>query len=380
MTTLGIGVIGCGNISTAYFSFAPLFSGIEMRACADLDMEAAKRQAERYGMRAMTVEDLLGTDDIDIVVNLTVPDAHFAVSKAILQAGKHAYSEKPLVLSMDDANALKALAEETGLRVGAAPDTFLGGANQRARALIDDGVLGRITSATAIFMNHGMEHWHPNPDFFFKPGGGPILDMGPYYISALVNLIGPVRRVAALSSIPTGTRTILSEPRNGETIDVETPTNIHALLEFANGATATFIASWNVWAHRHENMELYGTDGSLYVPDPNFFGGSVLAGGKDRTAVEAVPDWNHPLARPNETKGAVERANYRAAGLAEMAQAIVEGRPHRCSLDVAIHIVDAMTAILASGENGDFITLSSTCDRPAALTPDQARTLMADAE
>jgi len=378
MTTLGIGVIGCGNISTAYFSFAPLFSGIEMRACADLDIQTARAQAERFGLRAMSVEELLAADDINIVVNLTVPDAHFAVSRAILQAGKHAYTEKPLVLSMADATALKALAEETGQRVGAAPDTFLGGANQRARALIDDGAVGCVTSATAVFMNHGMEHWHPNPDFFFKPGGGPILDMGPYYISALVNLIGPVRRVAALSSIGTGTRTITSEPRSGQTMEVETPTSIHALLEFVSGATATFIASWDVWAHRHENMELYGTEGSLYVPDPNFFGGAVIAGGKDRTAVETLPEWDHPLGRPNETKGVIERANYRAVGLAEMAQAISENRPHRCSLDLAIHTVDAMTSILASGENGDFVTLSSTCDRPAALAPEQARTLMAD--
>jgi len=379
MTTLGIGVIGCGNISTAYFSFAPLFSGIEMRACADLNIDAARSQAERFGLRAMAVDDLLGADDIDIVVNLIVPDAHYAVSRAILEAGKHAYSEKPLVLSMSDATALKDLAATRNLRIGAAPDTYLGGANQRARAHIDAGGVGQITSATAMFMNHGMEHWHPNPDFFFQPGGGPVLDMGPYYISALVNLIGPVRRVAALTSTATATRTISSAPRNGETIPVTTPTNIHALLEFENGATATFIASWDVWAHRHANLELYGTEGSLYIPDPNFFGGDVMAGGGDRSDIKALDDWDHPLARPNEEKGPISRANYRAVGLAEMAQAIVEDRPHRCSLDLAIHTVDAMTAILSSGEAGDFVPLASSCERPAPLNPEQAQSLMAAA-
>ncbi len=377
MTALGVGVIGCGNISTAYFAFGKLFSGIEIKACADLNQAAAETQAERFGLRPMSVDELLHSDELDIVVNLTVPDAHYAVSRSILEAGKHAYSEKPLVLSLDEAIALKRLAEETGLRIGAAPDTFLGGANQQARALIDDGGVGRITSATAMFMNHGMEHWHPNPDFFFQPGGGPVLDMGPYYIAALVNLIGPIRRVAALTTTATETRTISSEPRNGETIRVATPTNIHALLEFANGATATMITSWDVWAHRHENIELYGTEGSLYVPDPNFFGGIVSAGGRDRTGVAALEDWNHPLSRPNEVKGEISRANYRAVGLAEMAQAIVEDRPHRCSLELAIHTVETMTAILESGRTGEFMTLSSTCDRPAALDPEAARTLLA---
>jgi len=379
MTTLGIGAIGCGNISNAYFSFAPLFSGIEMRACADLNIETARSQADRFGLRAMTVDELLGADDIDIVVNLTVPEAHFAVSRAILEAGKHAYSEKPLVLSMSDAAALKELAASRNLRIGSAPDTYLGGANQRARAHIDAGGVGQVTSATAMFMNHGMEHWHPNPDFFFQPGGGPVLDMGPYYISALVNLIGPIRRVAALTSTATATRTISSAPRNGETIPVNTPTNIHALLEFVNGATATFIASWDVWAHRHANLELYGTEGSIYIPDPNFFGGDVMAGGGDSSGIAALDDWDHPLARPNEERGTISRANYRAVGLAEMAQAILEDRPHRCSLDLAIHTVDAMTAILTSGETGEFVPLSSSCERPAPLDPEGARTLMAAA-
>lgn len=378
MSILGVGVIGCGNISTAYFRLAPLFRGIEMRACADLNAEVAKAQADAFGLRAETVDSLLAADDIDIIVNLTIPDAHFAVSKSILEAGKHVFSEKPFVLSVEEGKELRALAQSRGLRIGSAPDTFLGGAHQQARAHIDSGAVGRITSGTAMVMSHGMEHWHPNPDFFFNPGGGPILDLGPYYVANLVQLIGPVKRVAALSSAATETRTIASEPRKGETIPVRTPTNVHALLEFENGATVTLVSSWDVWAHRHANMELYGTEGSIYVPDPNFFGGEVMAGGGGFSKVETLPAWDHPLGLPNQEENSGEMiANYRTSGLADMAAGILEDRPHRCSLDLALHAIDVMTATLTSGETGAFVTLSTTCDRPAALGPDAARALLA---
>ena len=218
---LGVGVIGCGNISTTYLGLAPLFRGIEMRACADINMDAARARAKEYKVRAETVDNLLKSDDIDIVVNLTIPAVHYDVSKQVLDAGKHVYSEKPFVLSVKEGLDLKKRAEKKNLRVGSAPDTFLGGAHQLARNLIDSGKLGRITSGTCHVMSHGMEHWHPNPDFFFQPGGGPILDLGPYYISNLVQLIGPVKQVAALATIPAKERTISSKPRAGERIPVD---------------------------------------------------------------------------------------------------------------------------------------------------------------
>ena len=371
---LGIGVIGCGNISKAYFSLAPLFRGIEMRACADINMDAAKARAKEFKLRAETVEDLLKADDIDIIVNLTIPAVHYAVSKQILDAGKHVYSEKPFVLSIKEGLDLKSRAEKKGLRIGSAPDTFLGGAHQLVRELVDNGTLGKITSGTCHVMGHGMEHWHPNPDFFFKPGGGPILDLGPYYIANLINLIGPVKRVVALTSMAQKSRTITSEPRAGQKIPVKTPTNIQALLEFANGATVSLIASWDVWAHRHSNMELFGTEGSLYVPDPNFFGGEVLSTKRNGEA-EALPTWDHPFGVPNQDNhGPV--ANYRAAGLADMAAAIKGKRDMRCSLDRTLHGVEVMTSILASGETGKFITMKTTCTRPKALGPDEARALL----
>jgi predicted dehydrogenase len=343
-------------------------------ACADLNSEMAKTRAQEYEVPAMKPAELLASRNIDLILNLTVPDAHFGVSLAVVKAGKHVYSEKPLVLSMKDGTTLKKAADAKKVRVGCAPDTFLGGAHQRARKAIDDGELGKITSGTAIVMSHGMEHWHPNPDFFFKPGGGPILDLGPYYIANLINLIGPVKRVAALTSMAEKSRTISSQPRAGQKISVKTPTNIQALLEFANGATVTLLASWDVWAHRHSSMELFGTEGSLYVPDPNFFGGEVLATKRGGEA-EALSAWDHPFGIANQdNRGPV--ANYRAAGLADMAAAIKGKRDTRCSLDRTLHGVEVMTAILASGGTGKFINLKTTCTRPKALGPEEARALL----
>lgn len=372
MEKLGVGIIGAGNISAAYLRLAPTFKGIEMRAVADLMPEAAKARAEEFGVRAESVDDLLAADDIDIVVNLTIPSAHFDVSSNVLSAGKHVYSEKPFVLSLDQGEKIRNLADENGLRVGSAPDTFLGGAHQQARAMIDDGTLGKITSGTAFVMSHGMEHWHPNPDFFFLPGAGPVLDIGPYYVTNLVQLIGPVRRVVALTSTPSKTRTILSEPRKGEKIPVETPTTIHSLLEFANGAVVTMCTSWDVWGHNHTPMELYGSEASLDVPDPNFFGGDLRVT-KAHAQAEAVAPWDHPFGVANDGNN----ANYRTAGLADMAIAIAEGRPHRCSLDLALHAVEVMNGVLKSGETGGFVDMTTTCDRPAPLGPEAARALMA---
>ncbi|AZQ67784.1 Gfo/Idh/MocA family oxidoreductase [Silicimonas algicola] len=370
--TLGVGIIGCGNISAAYLRLAPLFRGIEVRAVADLSAAAAEARATEFGVRAETVEGLLAAKDIDIVVNLTIPAAHFAVSKAILEAGKHVYSEKPFVLSLEEGADLKHIADTNGLRIGSAPDTFLGGAHQQARALIDDGTVGQVTSGTAFVMSHGMEHWHPNPDFFFLPGAGPVLDIGPYYVTNLIQLLGPVKRVVALTSTPSKTRTISSDPRKGETIPVETPTTIHALLDFASGAVITMATSWDVWGHGHKPMELYGTEASLDVPDPNFFGGDLILT-EGRAPARKVEPWDHPFGKANQDV----RANYRTAGLADMAIAIAEHRPHRCSMELALHAVEVMTGILKSGETGSFVKMTTTCSRPAALDPAAARDLLA---
>ena len=375
MENLGIGIIGCGNISSAYLRLAPLFKGLEVRAVADLHMQAATARAAEFGVRAQTVDDLLASDDLDIVINLTIPDAHYPISKRILEAGKHAYSEKPLVLTLEQGVTLRDLAAAKGLSVGCAPDTFLGGAHQMERAILDAGTVGEITTGNAAIQAHGPESWHPSPEFFYQPGAGPVMDMGPYYIATLINLLGPVKRVAALTSSAEPTRTIGSGPRKGETITVNTPSNIQALLEFHSGATISFSASWDVWHHKRNHFELYGTKGTLYVPDPNFFGGTVevaLPGGQP----EVQEPWDHPFYKANQDSPRGPLANYRSAGLADMAQAHMAGRDHRCSLERTLHGVDVMTSILKSGETGGFVTLTTTCTRPEALGIEDARALL----
>ena len=376
MKKLGIGIIGCGNISTAYLKLAPLFKGLEVRAVADINMEAATARAAEFNVKAQRVDDLLANPALDIVINLTIPDAHYPITKRILEAGKHAYSEKPLVLTLEQGTTLRDLAKAKGLSVGCAPDTFLGGAHQQARAILDEGTIGEITTGNAAIQAHGPESWHPSPEFFYQPGAGPVMDMGPYYIATLINLLGPVKRVGALTSSAEPERTIGSGPRQGQKIKVNTPSNIQALLEFHSGATISFSASWDVWHHKRNHFELYGTKGTLYVPDPNFFGGTVevaLAGGE----AQVQSPWDHPFGKINQNHNGRDLANYRTAGLADMAQAHMEGRDHRCSLERTLHGVDVMTSILKSGETGQFITLTTTCTRPAALGIAEARALLA---
>ncbi len=372
-TNLGVGIIGCGNISSAYMSLGPLFKGIDVKACADMNIDAAKARSEEFGIDALSVDALLAREDIDIVVNLTVPAAHFEIGMRVLDAGKHLYSEKPFVLSVSEGEQLLAKASASDLRIGSAPDTFLGGSHQLARHLIDQGEVGKILSGTAIVQGHGMEDWHPNPDFFFLPGAGPVLDIGPYYISNLVQLIGPVKEVLAMSSTAQSERTIGNGPRLGEQVPVKTPTTIHAILRFENGAQITLLTSWDVWSHSHSNMELYGEHGSLFIPDPNFFGGEVHVTKKAENV--ALPTWEHPFLKENFGDDN-EHANYRGAGLSDMALAIQEDRAHRCSAEFSHHVVDVMTSILTAGETGGLVSISTRCERPEPLDGSAAAALM----
>jgi predicted dehydrogenase len=379
---MGVGIIGCGNISWAYLKLASLFKGIEVRGVADVNMAAAEARAKEFGVKAQSVKELLKNKDIDIVVNLTVPNVHFKVSKQILEAGKHVYTEKPMTLSYKDAVTLQKLAKKKKLHVAAAPDTFLGGSHQLARKAIDEGKIGKVVSGTCHFMGPGMEAWHPNPDFFFKPGGGPILDMGPYYITSLVNFLGPVKRVAALAGTGRKERVINNQPknpRNGEKIKVTTPTTYHALLEFAQGATITLSLSWDVWAHKHQNMELYGQTGAMFVPDPNFFAGDVLVAGSDQKP-EVLAPTDHPFNKlnwgPGNSQTELLWANYRAAGLADMAAGIMGRKDIRCDISRAAHVVDVMAAVMEAGKKRKFIEIKSTCTRPKPLGPEEARSLM----
>ncbi|MGV8856642.1 MAG: Gfo/Idh/MocA family protein [Devosia sp.] len=375
--TFGVGIMGAGNISAAYLRLAPLFKGLDVRAIADILPAAAQKRAEEFGVKAQTPDELLKNSELDVIVNLTIPSTHYSVSMDIISAGKHAYSEKPFVLSLEEGTSLKKAAAERGLKVGSAPDTFLGGAHQQAREIIDGGQLGKIMSGTTHVMSRGMEHWHPNPDFFFQVGAGPILDLGPYYVTELIHLLGPVKRLSAFTNMARTEREVTAEgPLKGTFVKVGTPTTIHGVLEFVSGAIITIGASWDVAAHGHHNIELYGTDGSIFVPDPNFFGGELITADIAGTRSTVTP-WNHPFGIANQDLDKpTPQANYRTAGLADMMASIDGGYTARCGLDVALHAVDVMTSLLKAGESGQVLTLSTTCERPMALSPEDAQALL----
>jgi len=379
---LGVGIIGAGVISGIYMQNMALFPGLALQGCADMRPEAAKAQAAKHGTQAMTLDSLLASPDVDVVLNLTVPNAHFAVSHSALTAGKHVFSEKPLCVAMEDGRRLVAEAEARGLRLGCAPDTFLGAGGRLARQMVDAGRVGRIVAGSAFLMSRGMEHWHPDPEFFFKPGGGPILDIGPYYIGALVNLLGSIERVQAQASIGNAERIVTAPgPRTGDRITVETPTTVMALLQFAAGPQVALAMSWDVHKHGHPAIELYGTEGSFRVPDPNFFGGNVEftdGAGEWQTADPSAmpfgrPNWRSPAwpaSRPDQ-------ANYRCLGLAELARAISHGTPHRSSGRLALHVLEAMYAILRAAETGSPQEVGTPVERPPALDEAEAAALQA---
>lgn len=355
MERLGIGIIGCGNISEAYLKAATNFPILDIKGIADIRPEAAEARASQFGLRALSVDEMLADPSIQIVVNLTIPAAHVEVGLRALAAGKHVHSEKPLGLTTAEARPLLHMARERGLRVGCAPDTFLGGSHQTCRKLIDEGVIGRPLAGSAYFMCPGHERWHPNPAFYYAKGGGPMLDMGPYYITALVNLIGPVARVAGITSRARAEREITSEPLKGTMIPVEVATHVAGTLEFVSGAVVSIAMSFDVPRHRHRPIELYGTAGSLSVPDPNrFFGAIELA--------TAAKDWaEQPTEHPYAS------GNYRIIGVADMAHAIQSGRPHRASGELAFHALEVMEAFQVSSERGTHVTIESRPERPAML-------------
>jgi predicted dehydrogenase len=379
--SLGVGIVGCGDISQIYLVNAKRFRDIRIVGCADLDAAAAKRQADRHGVVACNVAELLKRDDVDIVLNLTIPQAHAEVSLAAIEAGKHVYSEKPLATTLRDGEQVLATAKARGLTVGAAPDTILGAGYQTARRTVDAGRIGKPLSAVAAVMSHGMEHWHPNPGFFFRKGAGPVLDMGPYYVSALVSLLGPVSSVQAIAQIGFAEREV-STPGSkllGETIRVETPTTVQALLEFGSGAQATFLASWDVWKHSLPPIELHGEIASLRLPDPNWFGGRVeIAEGRNgwreiSARGEPFSAINWPLSKP-------AHANYRGLGLADMARAIIEGRPHRADGALALHALAVMTGILEAAAGRRKVDITAPCKRPRPLAAREAKRLLKDSD
>ena len=353
-----VGVVGCGVISHAYAANAAAFDGFEIVTCADRDPLRSEALAAAHGLTSTTVEELLACEDVDVVLNLTPPAVHAEVTRAALEAGKHVYSEKPLAMSAPGAAELLDLADGRGLRVGCAPDVFLGGALQAARALIDGGAIGRPLGVSATMLAGGQEAWHPDPDIFFRDGAGPLLDMGPYYLTAIVALLGPVVRVAGLSSTFVTERTIEIGPRRGERFAAETPTHTTAALDLRCGATATLLATFEAPSHYSSTFLVLGAEGTLLLPDPNMFGETVRlrrGGG----------GWEE---RPYRSGGARE---VRGIGLQDLVDAIVSDREPRASGRLALHVIDVARSILASAESGTTLQVGSTVDRPEPL-PDEA--------
>jgi predicted dehydrogenase len=351
-----VGIVGCGKISSVYFEAGQKFDAIEIIACADLKLELARASAEKYRVpSASGVEELLADPQVEIVINLTIPAAHATVGIAALRAGKSVYNEKPLAVSRDDAREMLRIASERNLRIGCAPDTFLGGGLQTCRQLIDEGAIGEPLGASAFMLSPGVEAWHPSPDFYYQTGGGPLFDMGPYYLTALISMLGPVRRVTGSGRVSFAERTIATAARKGQKIKVEVPTHLASVIDFASGPIATLVTSFDVAATQFHNMEIYGSEGTLVVPDPNTFGGEIWLRARGET------DWRSmPLTH-------IYSENSRGIGVADMADAIRSGRPHRANGEMAYHVLDIMHAVHEASIENRHIEVASTMKRPEPL-------------
>jgi predicted dehydrogenase len=349
-----VGILGCGDISRAYAAKLAALPFLELYGCADLLDERAEKLKARFEVpQVMTPDELLSSDEVEVVVNLTVPRAHCEVTLAAIANGKHVFSEKPLALSVAEARKIGAAAAERGVRVGCAPDTFLGAGLQTCRHLIDAGAIGEPVSYAGFMMSMGPENWHPGPAIFYQRGAGPLFDMGPYYLTALVTLLGPARRITSSARRTHATRTIGSEPLRGQEIEVEVPTHVSSVIDLVEGPVATLVTSFDIGTSRLRNIEIHGTEGTLSVPDPNTFGGPARlrrAGGKE---------WEEqPLVCGNAEQS-------RGIGLGDMVRAIQEDRPHRASLELATHVLELMEASVRASEEDRHVPLETTCSRPA---------------
>ncbi len=351
---LRVGVIGVGNISAQYFETLPRLAGLELVAVADLDTVRASDVARTHGVRDLTVDELLGSPDVDVVLNLTIPAAHVEVGLRALAAGKHVYAEKPFGLGTASARALLD-AQVGGLRVGSAPDTVLGTGVQTARRALDDGMIGEPVGAAVHWSSAGHESWHPSPGFYYQPGGGPLFDMGPYYLTSLVTLLGPVVRVSGVATRSSRPRVVAGGIQAGTVLPVDVDTHIAAILEHASGVTSTVTMSFEVWATTSPLFEVYGTAGTLAMPDPNHFADTGSVWTRDR------PDWIEL-----EVSAGYRDAG-RGVGLADMAAAIAKETPHRASAELGFHVLEIMEAILVASADRRVVELESSVERPEGV-------------
>jgi len=351
-----IGIVGCGAISGIYLeNLTKMFDNTEIVGVCDLIDERATKAATDYNLKKFKdMHEMFADQSIEIVLNLTRPYEHFDVNMAAIAAGKHIYVEKPLGATLEEGIKTRAAAAEKGVMIGGAPDTFLGAGIQTCRKLIDEGKIGRPVAATAFMVGRGHETWHPDPEFYYQFGGGPMMDMGPYYITALINLLGAVETVCGTTKKSFDTRTITSQPHYGKVVEVEVDTHITGQMTFTNGAVATIIQSFDVYAHNLPIIEIYGTEGTLSVPDPNTFGGPVRLFKPD-TGWEDIPlAFDYP-------------ENSRGLGLSDMANAINDKFSARAGVDLTFHVLEVMTAFTRSSQARAHIEISSKPERPAPL-------------
>jgi predicted dehydrogenase len=377
MRKVKVGIVGCGVISNTYISnIQSMFRWLDITTCSALHLESAKETADKYGIpKACSTEELLADSEIEIVINLTIPAVHTEINKQILNAGKHLYCEKPFALNLKDAKETLELAKSKGLMVGAAPETFLGAGMQTCRKIIDDGWIGKPISATANMISFGTETWHASPEFYYKEGAGPMLDMGPYYLTALVSLLGPISRTSCFSRIGSKSRKIYSMPHRGKTIDVEVPTTYNGIMEFASGVSANINMTFDVWMSSMPKLEIYGSEGTLLLPDPNYFGGKIkiirkekvidslsIYGGDEipySTEYEDLQEIPQLFMQPMEY--------IRGLGVLDMAYALVYGRKHRTNEELIYHVTEAMLSFDESAKSGKVYNMTSTCDRPEPM-------------
>ena len=378
-----VGLVGCGHISETYFRAQEFFNNIKIIKCADINSKTANECAKKYNIKAVSVEEIFQDKEVEIILNLTIPRAHFEISKKILLAGKHCYSEKPLCINFEDGKNLLEISKKNNLYLGSAPDTFLGGGIQKTRNLIDEGLIGKIELGNAIFAFPGVQSYHPSPEpWFANNEGGPVIDMGPYYITALVFLLGPAINVTSKSKKVFKQREIGIGERKGTKFNVECETSYVSTIEFQDKSLIQMTLSFDVKDHKKNHIELYGDKGSIIVPDPNMFGGSVY------TCVELGGKWTEhktddlelgkiniktQSSRANESP---TNANYRGAGLSQMAYSIENKQKHLCNDELSLHVLDIITSVMKAAETGTTEVISTNCNKPDSFTQEEIKKLL----
>ncbi len=372
---INVGLIGCGHIAETYFRAHKYFNNFKIIKCADINIKAAQNCAKTYKIEFASVNEILKDKKIKVILNLTIPTAHYSVAKKSLLSGKHVYSEKPLAVNFKDGLELVKIAQRKKLYIGNAPDTFLGGGNQKARHLLDKKIIGKIKFGTAIFAFPGIQSYHPNPEpWFKKKGGGPVIDMGPYYLTALVNLLGPAKSVTSICNYNTKNRIIGIGPKKGKKIKVECPTTYFSTIKFKNGTIIRLTLSFDVISHLRNHIELYGEKGSMIIPDPNMFGGSVLLSKKlgskwknfkTNKMILGKINIRTQSSRANESP---TNANYRGVGLAEMIYSIQNKKKHRCNGNLSLHVLNIIEGIHKSAISGKKFDIKTKCKKPKYFT------------